>query len=117
MSYVRVVNRSRGLTLAERAELAESVWSRFLGLMGRPALPPGAGLVLRPGGAIHTLFLGMPLDVLHLDGAGRVTHVLRAIRPWRLGPLFVGRGATVELPAGAAASTRIGDLVVFAPTG
>ena len=113
--YVRVVNATRGAVLAERAELANSTWSRFRGLMGRTELPPGGGLVLRPGGAIHMFFMRMPLDVLHVDRRGRVTHVLRGIRPWRLGPLLVGGALAVELPSGAAAETQPGDTVHVEP--
>ncbi len=113
MKLVRVVNTTHQQTLADRAELADSLLTRFVGLMGRTSLPPGGGLVLRPGGAIHTFFMRLPLDVLHLDGEGRVTHVQRGIRPWRLGPLFVGGAATVELPAGAARGTEPGDEVAI----
>ena len=109
MRRVRVVNRSRGLVLAEEAELADNLWTRFWGLMGRPGLGPGSGLVLRPGGGIHTLFMRVPLDVLHVDKRGRVTHVLRGIKPWRLGPLLVGGALAVELPEGAAGASQPGD--------
>ena len=109
MHRVRVVNRTRGQVLAERAELAASHWARFWGLMGRRRMPPGSGMVFEPGGAIHTCFMRLPIDVLHVDGNDRVTHVLRAIRPWRIGPLFVGGRRTVELPAEVAATTQPGD--------
>ena len=115
MRNVRVINTTRQQLLAEQAELADSTWARFMGLMGRRSLPEGRGLVLRPGGAIHMFFMRLPLDVLHLDRQGRVTHVLRGIKPWRLGPLFVGGAATVELPAGVAAGTQPGDVIAFEP--
>lgn len=98
--------------LAERAELADTVWRRFWGLMGRTSLPAGSGVVLKPGGSIHMFFMRLPLDVLHVDRAGRVTHVLRGIKPWRIGPLIVGGALAVELPVGAAAATQPGDVVV-----
>jgi uncharacterized membrane protein (UPF0127 family) len=109
------VNVTRGRLLAESAELASSPWARFRGLMGRSEVPAGSGLVLRPGGAIHTWFMRVPIDVLHLDGRGQVTHLLHGLRPWRFGPLLVGRWATVELPAGAAADTAIGDTIQLQP--
>lgn len=117
MRLVRVVNRTRGTVLAERAELADTTWARLLGLMGRAGLPPGGGLVLKPGGPIHMLGMRFPLDVLHVDRHGRVTHVLRGIKPWRLGPLCVGGALAVELPAGAAGATRVGDEIALEEAG
>jgi uncharacterized membrane protein (UPF0127 family) len=113
MRYVRVVNRTRQQTVAERAELADNVWTRFWGLMGRSELPAGGGLVLKPGGGIHMWFMRIPLDVIHVGKEDRVTHVLRDIKPWRMGPLFVGGKLAIELPAGAAAITVPGDEVVI----
>lgn len=110
---LQVLNSTRQLVLARHAELADTFWSRFRGLMGRECLAEGDGLVLRPGGAIHTLFMRFPLDVLHLDRQGRVTHVLRAVPPWRLGPLLVGGAQAIELPAGAAGPTAPGDLILL----
>jgi uncharacterized membrane protein (UPF0127 family) len=109
MRTVRVINRTRETVLAERAELADNIWTRFVGLMGRRELPPGSGLVLKPGGAIHMWFMRIPLDVIHVDKHDRVTHVLRGIKPWRFGPLFVGGKVAIELPVGAADTTQVGD--------
>ena len=109
MRTVRVINRTRGSVLAERAELADNYWTRFMGLMGRRDLPAGGGLVLKPGGGIHMWFMRIPLDVIHVDKHDRVTHVLRGIRPWRFGPLFVGGKLAIELPVGAAAATQVKD--------
>ena len=113
MRTVRVVNRTRGEVLAERAELADSYWSRFWGLMGRRELPAGGGLVLQPGGGIHMWFMRMPLDVLHIDKDDHVTHVLRGIKPWRFGPLFVGAKRAIELPVGTATTTQVGDEIII----
>ena len=111
MHTVRVINRTRDLVLADRAELADTYWRRFLGLMGRRELAPGSGLVLQPGGGIHMWFMRIPLDVIHVDRNDRVTHVLRHLKPWRFGPLFVGSKLAIELPVGAAERTQVGDLI------
>ena len=113
MRHVRVLNQTRGTVLAEHAELADNPWTRFMGLMGRTHLAPGGGLVLKPGGGIHMFFMRIPLDVIHVDKSDRVTHVLRGIKPWRMGPLFVGGKLAIELAVGTAAETQIGDQVVI----
>ena len=117
MKRARVVNQTRGEVIAERAELATSHWARFWGLMGRRALPSGGGMVLQPGGGIHMLFMRIPLDVIHVNKSDRATHVLRGIKPWRFGPLFVGGKYAIELPVGAAANVQVGDTVLVEPVG
>jgi uncharacterized membrane protein (UPF0127 family) len=56
-------------------------------------------------------FMRIPLDVIHVDGQDRATHVLRRIKPWRFGPLFVGSKVAIELPVGAASNTQVGDAI------
>jgi uncharacterized protein len=56
-------------------------------------------------------FMRIPLDVIHVDKTDRVTHVLRGIKPWRFGPLFVGNKFAIELPVGVADSTQVGDQI------
>jgi uncharacterized membrane protein (UPF0127 family) len=111
MRLVRVINRTRDEILAERAELADNIWTRFWGLMGRAELMEGSGLVLKPGGGIHMWFMRIPLDVVHVGKDDRVTHVLRGIKPWQMGPLFVGNRWAIELPVGTAATTQPGDVI------
>lgn len=118
---MRARNATRGTVLADSVEVAESFWGRFLGLMGRVALPLGGGLWLRPGNSIHMLFMRFPIDAVFLaregaDGTRRVVAVRAALRPWT-GVVWLARGADgcLELPAGAAAEsgTVAGDLVVL----
>jgi len=113
MRNVRVINRTRDAVLADRAELADNFWTRFVGLMGRRDLPTGGGLVLKPGGGIHMWFMRIPLDVIHVDKRDRVTHVLRGIKPWRFGPLFVGGKLAIELAEGTATQTQVGDEIAI----
>lgn len=100
---------TRGILLAEHVEVADSFWRRFQGLLGRDELPAGEGLLITHCSSVHTLGMAFPIDVLHLDGAGRVQAIVPAMQPWRLGPWVGGCAAVLELPAGASAVTRVGD--------
>jgi uncharacterized membrane protein (UPF0127 family) len=111
-------NDTRGTVLAERVDEARSFWARFMGLMGRPGLPPGSGLFL-PGNGIHMFFMRFPIDAVFLgkpsDGGGRrVVSVHRDVKPWiGLVPLVRGADGVLELPVGAidASGTVRGDIV------
>jgi hypothetical protein len=84
------------LLIADVVE-ARGAWGRALGLMGRRALPAGRALLLRPCGAIHTLFMRFPIDAIFLDADDRVLRVARNLHPWR--PAVAARGARAVLEA------------------
>jgi uncharacterized membrane protein (UPF0127 family) len=115
MRLARVVNMTTGETLAERAEIAETFYDRFMGLQGRTFLPAGAGLVLAPTSSIHMFFMRFPIDAVFIDSAWRVTKVGRNLRPWTVGPFASGSLYCVELPAGAAERTLPGHTVQLQP--
>jgi uncharacterized protein len=104
-----VLNESRGLTLAERARVAGNPWRRLRGLLGRPALGQGEGLIILPCLGVHSMGMTYPIDVIHLDGDGVVRAVLHQLKPWRFGPFVWKSHLALELPAGAAATTSVGD--------
>ena len=65
------------------AEVAETMKERLQGLMGRPSLPPGKGMLIMNCNCIHTFFMRFPIDATFLDKNGNVVKVVRNIRPWR----------------------------------
>lgn len=96
-----------GTVLAERLEMAESPWKRFVGLMGRSELPGGDGLMIRPCNSIHMFFMRFPLDVAFVDDDVRVVRAYHGIRPWRVSRIVGGAKAAIELPAGTLARAGV----------
>jgi uncharacterized membrane protein (UPF0127 family) len=76
------------------------------GLLGRTGLESGEGLLLRPCGSVHTLFMRFAIDVVFCDRDLAVLAVRPDVRPWRTAG---ARGAkvTLELAAGEAARRGI----------
>jgi uncharacterized membrane protein (UPF0127 family) len=107
----RIVNVSKGTTVAGHARKAESFWARFVGLMGRRGLEEGEGLLLSPCSSVQTFLMRFPIDVIFVNGEARVVKVAPALGPFRLA--FGGRGArdALEVAAGTAArsETTVGD--------
>jgi hypothetical protein len=107
--------------LASDLEVAAGLGGKFLGLMGRRALAPGAGLWLPDSNGIHMMFMRFPIDAVFVgragaDGSRPVLSVHRSLPAWRgLVPLVRGAKGVLELPAGTidATSTAVGDLVVI----
>jgi uncharacterized membrane protein (UPF0127 family) len=55
--------------------------------------------------------MGYVMDAVFIDGGGRVTKVVREMKPWRIVPLARGSKDCIELLGGAATATRtqVGD--------
>lgn len=96
-----------GRLVASHVEEARSLWSRFIGLMLRPELAEGHGLLLAPCNQVHMFFMRFPIDVAYLDREGRVKRVYHRLRPWRVTRVVFGAKAAVELPAGSLAAAGV----------
>jgi uncharacterized protein len=100
-----VTNRARGVCLGDRVEVADGFWTRLRGLLGRPGLEPGGGLLLTPCRGVHMLGMRFSLDVLLLDGGRRVVALYRGLAPGKRTRLHGKARHALELPAGTIAST------------
>ncbi len=114
-------NLSRGTDLALAVESADSLWAKFMGLMGRPALEPGAGLWLPDSNGIHMMFMRFAIDAVFLgkpdaEGARAVVSVHPGLARWRgLVPFVRGAHGVLELPVGTilASGTVVGDRIAL----
>jgi uncharacterized membrane protein (UPF0127 family) len=99
-----------GRVVCERCELANGPVSRARGLLGRPGLSEGEGLLLKPTFSIHTLFMRFAIDAVFLDREGAVVDVVSRLKPWRAATRFRAR-AVLELAAGEAdrVHVRVGE--------
>lgn len=111
---MQVINQSKGSVVASEVKQARSLWSRFMGLMGRRGLAEGHGLLLEPASSIHTFFMRFPIDLVFIDREGVVTKVAHGVRPFRM---VMGRRSrsVLELSAGAAAKADVeaGDVLAI----
>lgn len=112
---MRVFNRTRNTSLVTKGLVADTYWTRFVGLMGKRELPSGFGLLLENESAIHTFGMRVPIDVVYLDAKGVILKMTRAMPPMRLGPLVRGVRNVLELPVGTLeqTATELGDQLVL----
>src|SRR6478672_10817399 len=114
-------NVTRGTVLATELESGDSLWAKFMGLMGRPSLPTGAGLWLPASNGIHMMFMRFAIDAVFVGkpnatGARPVLSVHPRLPAWRgLVPLVRGAHGVLELPVGtiAASGTAVGDRIAI----
>ncbi len=97
-----------GRVVCRQCGVADSLWSRARGLLGRRALSSDQGLLLKPANSVHTAFMRFPIDVVFLDRDLNVLDVLEAVPPWRV-KARRGARAVLELAAGEAARQGISE--------
>ena len=95
--------------------IADRMFPRMKGLLGRRSLAEDEGILLRPASSIHTAFMRFPIDVAFLDRDNRVVKVANNVVPWRVAAAKGGKQA-LELRAGRAEAVglKAGDVVAFA---
>jgi uncharacterized membrane protein (UPF0127 family) len=127
-AVLRARNLDRDTELATRLEVADSLWAKFMGLMGRPALEPDTGLWLTGSNGIHMMFMRFAIDAVFLakpDAVGgddaearAVVSVHRGLRAWTgIVPLVRGANGVLELPVGTIerSGTAVGDRITLEP--
>jgi uncharacterized membrane protein (UPF0127 family) len=107
---VMLTNARSRTVIARDVEVAVTRAARRKGLLKRTSLSPDTALVLAPCFAVHTAFMRFPIDVVFVDRAGYVRHIVRDLRPWRIAASR-GAYATIEFAAGVADSLdlQVGD--------
>jgi uncharacterized membrane protein (UPF0127 family) len=109
-----IVNLTRGNVLCERATVVDRALPRMRGLVGRPALREGDGLLLQPAPSIHTAFVRFEFDAVFLDHNLRIVRTAERIRPWRV-VAAQNAFSVLQLAAGEVARRRagVGDQIVL----
>lgn len=108
------LTREDGRVVCEHLLVATRPLRRMRGLLGRAHLPSGEGILLKPAGSIHTLFMRFPIDAIFLDRELRVVGIVRDLPPWRVAKR-AGARVVLELAAGESRrrGLREGDRLVL----
>src|SRR3989454_12196959 len=87
--YVFVYNKTKETFLAFRVKIADSIFSRLIGLLGRRSLTPDSGVWICPANAIHTIGMLFSFDLVLIDKDFKVVGVRELVRPFKLTRLHV----------------------------
>jgi len=122
MKILRILNPARGNVVCPRCALADKMWTRGRGLLGRASLSPDEGILLVPGTSIHMFGMKFSIDVVFLTQDHRVTDFVESIAP---GKHHIARSeagkphSALELAGGTIArvGVQLGDQLVLEPVG
>lgn len=65
-------------------EVADTLWARTKGLLGRSHLPADQGLWIKECNNIHTFFMRFPIDLIFVNRKMEVTRTVPRVKPGRL---------------------------------
>lgn len=98
-----------------RVELANTFWSRLVGLLNRSSLDDDQGILLIPCTSIHTFGMRFAIDVVFLDRDGRVLGFADGVRSNRIRMAPRGTVMVLEVADGNRSRTGIhlDDCLIF----
>ncbi len=114
LSTIALPVSANGARIVLTVELAQTEEQRNCGLMGRPRLANGTGMLfdMRPAGPAHFWMRNTPqsLDLLFFDSAGRLVYLVQGAMPYSERAVGTNQAvaAVLELAAGQAAQLGIG---------
>jgi uncharacterized membrane protein (UPF0127 family) len=106
------LKKADGTVICARCDVSDSPLKRMRGLLGKASLERDEGMLFRPAGSIHMFFMRFPIDAVFCTRELEVIDVERDLQPWKTAGRK-GAKVVVELPVGAAAEVRPGDLLVL----
>lgn len=112
---MKVTNLTKNTVIAQDLTVADSLFSRMKGLLGRKTLGKSQALLLKPCNSIHTFFMKFPIDVIFVGKNNVIVKVLSSVPPFRLSRVYFAASFAIELPAGTAmaTSTKEGDIITL----
>jgi uncharacterized membrane protein (UPF0127 family) len=110
-----VYNQTRECFLSLNVKVADTVFSRLKGLIGKFKLRSDEGLWVVPSQGVHTFGLLFPLDLIYLDENYHVIHLVEYLPSFRIGPFKAHAESVLELPTHTIYSshTQAGDQLVI----
>ena len=109
--HLTAINLTRGVHLTECGRVADTFYTRLIGLLNDKQLEYGDGMWIKPCNSIHSIGMRFVFDAVFLDKNLRVVHLVREMKPWRISKMVFSAHSVLELPAGHIfqTGTEVGD--------
>lgn len=102
-----------GITVTENAEIADSFFSRFRGLMFRKSVDGDYALHITPCNQVHMFNMRFALDVVYLSESGEVVEIHENVKPNKVCKAVRNAKSVLEMRAASASAMGIakGDVL------
>ena len=102
-----VKNKTKNSIIASNVRMADSFFSRLIGLMSRLSLSDDEGLVITRCNSINMFFMRFAIDVIFVSKNHKVVGLLENIKPWRMSRIYSKSSYCIELPSGKIAQKGV----------
>ncbi len=96
-----------GKVLTDNAEVADSFFRRFMGLMFRKSIDADYALHITPCNQIHMLNMRFAIDVIYLSESGTVVKIDEDVKPNKICKTVKNAKSVIEMNSRAAATFGI----------
>lgn len=112
----RALIKKNGKVITANAEIADSFFRRFMGLMFRKSIADDYALYITPCNQIHMLNMRFAIDAVYLDSSGKVVKIDRNIEPGKICKTVKNAKSVIEVNACAVSEFGIceGDFLEIA---
>ena len=93
---MKLFNRTKDYLISHEVLLADKMYKRLKGLLGRKGLEEGCSMLIKPCNSIHTFFMKFPIDAVFIDKNYKVLKVLRNLVPGKASPVVLGAWGVIE---------------------
>src|SRR4030043_1691072 len=97
---MRAYNLRNGKELSNNVTIADTLFKRMKGLLGKKEMLNGEALWIKPCISVHTLFMKFPIDIVFLNKRNQVIAAIRNLQPNHITRLYSKAASVLELPAG-----------------
>ncbi len=92
--------KHQGQEIASKIKLADTFFTRGLGLMFKKEMTDFDGILIKPSNSIHTFWMRFSIDVIFLNKDLEVIKVFENLKPWRMTWPYLKASQVLELKAG-----------------
>jgi uncharacterized membrane protein (UPF0127 family) len=115
---VYVYNKMKETFIATEATVADSYFTRLVGLLGKTKrwAQLGNGLWIVPSRCVHTIGMLFPIDLIFLSEDKEVVQLEEFVRPFRISKVSLKATSVLELPPHTIyrSRTQVGDRLEIA---
>ncbi|MBL7663711.1 MAG: DUF192 domain-containing protein [Bacteriovoracaceae bacterium] len=97
---MKLINKTKNKTVLEKMKVADTFYTRLMGLMFVKHMDNYDGVLFKRSNAIHTFFMKFSLDVIFLNHKYQVVKVIKDMKPNRMTRMYFTAAHVIEVEAG-----------------